>query len=93
MFLNVCKQNFHILTCAYLKNKTCLYAKSSAYYFHMKTKILPDFRICISVPLKKEATTSVFHFKKAKIKRKHCEKDFLLHIDINSKCLNIGVNQ
>ena len=32
------------------KNKTCLNAKSSAYYLHMKTKILPDFWICISVP-------------------------------------------
>ena len=27
--------------------------KSSTYYFHMKTKILADFQICISVPLMK----------------------------------------
>ena len=26
--------------------------KSSAYYFHLTTKILADFQICISVPLK-----------------------------------------
>ena len=26
--------------------------KSSTHYFHMKTKILPDFQICISVPSK-----------------------------------------
>ena len=26
--------------------------KSSAYYLHMTTKILADFQICISVPLK-----------------------------------------
>ena len=26
--------------------------KSSTYYFHMKTKILADFQIYISVPLK-----------------------------------------
>ena len=26
--------------------------KSSTYYFHVKTKILVDFQICISVPLK-----------------------------------------
>ena len=26
--------------------------KSSTYYFHLKTKILTDFQICISVPLK-----------------------------------------
>ena len=25
--------------------------KSSTHYFHMKAKILPDFQICISVPL------------------------------------------
>ena len=25
--------------------------KFSAYYFHMKTKTLADFQICISVPL------------------------------------------
>ena len=40
---------------------------------------------------KKEATASIFHFKKAKIKRKKCEKDFLLHISIDFKCLNIGI--
>ena len=29
--------------------------KSSTYYFHMKTTILADFQICISVPLKQIA--------------------------------------
>ena len=29
----------------------CFNVKSSTYYFHMKTKILADFQICISVPL------------------------------------------
>ena len=28
--------------------------KSSTYYFHMKTKTLADFEICISVPLKQK---------------------------------------
>ena len=28
--------------------------KSSTYYFHVKTKILADFQICISVPLSVE---------------------------------------
>ena len=28
-----------------------LNVRSSTYYFHMKTKILADFQICISVPL------------------------------------------
>ena len=46
MFLNKLFSRAHIS-----KNKTCFTAKSSAHYFHMKTKILPDFRICISVPL------------------------------------------
>ena len=31
--------------------------KFSAYYFHMKTKTLADFQICISVPLKILRTT------------------------------------
>ena len=37
--------------CAYLKNIRCFNAKSSTYYFHMKTKTSADFEICISVPL------------------------------------------
>ena len=35
------------------KSKICFNVKSSAYYFRMKTKILADFQICISVPLMK----------------------------------------
>ena len=33
------------------KSKMCFNEKSSAYYFHLKTKALADFQICISVPL------------------------------------------
>ena len=33
------------------KSKRCFNVKSSTYYFHVKTKILPDFQIWISVPL------------------------------------------
>ena len=44
-----------------------------------------------SLVLKEEATSTIFHFKKTKIKRKKCEKDFPLHINIKSKCLNIGI--
>ena len=29
----------------------CFHVKSLTYYFYMKTKILPDFQICISLPL------------------------------------------
>ena len=32
------------------KSKRCFIMKSSTYYFHMKTKILTHFQICISVP-------------------------------------------
>ena len=34
------------------KSKECFNVKSSTYYFHMKTKILGDFQICISIPLR-----------------------------------------
>ena len=37
-----------------LKSKCCYNANSSAYYFHMKSKISVDFQICISVPLREE---------------------------------------
>ena len=33
------------------ESKRCFNVKSSTYYFHMKTKILADFQICITVPL------------------------------------------
>ena len=32
--------------------KKCFIVKYSSYYFHVKTKMLADFQICISVPLK-----------------------------------------
>ena len=35
-----------------LKSKRYFNVKSSTCYLHMKTKILADFQICISVPLK-----------------------------------------
>ena len=48
MFVN---KFFTYLTCAYLKSKRRFNVKSSAYYFQMKTNILADFQIRISVPL------------------------------------------
>ena len=52
MFLNVYKQTFHISHVRISqKSKMCFNTKSSTYYFHMKTKLLTDFQICISVPL------------------------------------------
>ena len=44
--------------------------------------------------LKKEVTTPIFHFKKFLITKKQKlneTKDFLLDINIDSKCLNIGI--
>ena len=38
---------------ACIKSKRCFNVKSSAYHFYMKTKILADLQICISVPLSK----------------------------------------
>ena len=42
---------FTYLMYAYLKSKSCFNVKSSTYYFHVKTKILADFQICINVAL------------------------------------------
>ena len=39
----------------FAESKRGFNGKSSTYYFHMKTKILPDFQIYISVPLTPEA--------------------------------------
>ena len=56
-------ENLSICLCSYKKNfsyisrthisesKRCINVKCSTYYFHMKTKILADFEICISAPL------------------------------------------
>ena len=34
------------------KSNGCFKEKSSTYHFHMEVKILADFEICISVPLR-----------------------------------------
>ena len=41
---------FTYLSTHILERKRCFNVKSSK-YFHMKTKILADFQICISIPL------------------------------------------
>ena len=52
LFLNVCKQTFHI-SCVRISQKVKGFfnVKSATYYFHIKTKILADFQTCIIVPL------------------------------------------
>ena len=40
------------------KGKRYFNLKSSTYYLQMKTKILADFQICISVPLSKKLFSS-----------------------------------
>ena len=47
MFVN---KFFTYISCAYLSiQKRCFNVKSLAYYFHVKTKLLTDFQICIGV--------------------------------------------
>ena len=41
----------HISRAHISKSKMYFNVKSSTYYFHMKTKTLADFEMCISVPL------------------------------------------
>ena len=41
----------HISRAHISKNKRRFNVKSSTYYFHMKTKMLADFQICISTSL------------------------------------------
>ena len=41
----------HISRVHISKSKRCFSLISSTYYFHLKTKIVADFEICISVPL------------------------------------------
>ena len=48
MFVN---KILHISRPHISKSKRCFNVKSSTCYFHMKTKILVDFQICISLPL------------------------------------------
>ena len=48
MFVN---KHFTYLACAYLKKGRFFNVKSSTFYFHMTTKIVVEFHICISVPL------------------------------------------
>ena len=51
MFVN---KHFIYLGCVpYISESKQYYiAKPSAYYFYVKTKVLTDFHICISVPLR-----------------------------------------
>ena len=45
------KKLFTYLPAYISKSKRCFNVKFSIYLFHIKTKILADFQICISVPL------------------------------------------
>ena len=47
------KAIFHVSRGCILKRKRCFNVKFPTYYIHVKTKILADFEICISVPCKK----------------------------------------
>ena len=45
----------HISRAHISKSKSCFNEKSSTYFFQLRTKILTDFQICISVPLTKQS--------------------------------------
>ena len=49
MFVN---KHFTYFAGPYLKKQKWFIVRVSSSYFHMKTKILADFQICISIPLK-----------------------------------------
>ena len=57
MFVN---KLFTYLTGAISKNKRRSNVKSSTFHFHIKTKILTDFQICISVPLSLDTRYGVY---------------------------------
>ena len=52
MFLNVCKQTFHISHMSISRKVKGVLMSNLQHYVHMKAKILADFQICISVPLR-----------------------------------------
>ena len=50
MFVN---KLFTYLACAYIsERKRCFSVKSPTHHFHLETKILADFQICISISSK-----------------------------------------
>ena len=51
LFLDACKQTFHISYVRISQNLKGVLMWISSTYFHVKTKILADFQIYISVPL------------------------------------------
>ena len=50
-FCMLVKNFSHISGAHTSERKRCFNIKSSTYYFHVKTKMLENFHICISVPL------------------------------------------
>ena len=54
MFVNKLISRAHIS-----ERKRCFNVKSPAYFFHMKTEILADFQIAISVPLNEAIALAV----------------------------------
>ena len=88
LFLYVYKQTFHIshVLAHISKRKSCFNVKSSTYYFHVKTKILEHFQICISVPL-----SDVPRFVRAIA---HLERlDLITTGNTSSKCIYIIDNE
>ena len=81
-FLNVCKQTFHIYH-ARISWKVKVVLMWNLQHFHIKTKILVDLHICISVPLillTFQPTQYILRFNeiKRKIYVRSCEWFFIL---------------
>ena len=61
LFMNVSKQTFHIshVRISHKLKFLIINVRPSIYYFHMKTKILAGFQICISMALNNRTSHSV----------------------------------
>ena len=68
----------HIARAHISKSRKCFNVKSSAHYLRMKTKILADFQICISVPLTEYNVRNIFLKNHAKNETRRLFPDLFL---------------
>ena len=88
MFVN---KLFTYLRAHISESKKCFNVKPSTHYFHMKTRILADFQICISVP-SKQKNKQLLHFYLT-YKSKQCSMNAsakLSNISTSKKARNRG---
>ena len=77
---------FTYFTCISQKVKHCVNVKSSTYYFYVKTKILPNFQICISVH------SIFFLVLLIKLIAKNYENEFIFNIGCDIYKVQLYVN-